>query len=206
MNWEMFYLICFVAGLMLSAVALLGGMGHLPFGSHVGVHVPHVSHIPHGAAGAAHGVSTAAHSAAQARVPWWNGFSMMVFLCWFGAAGYLLTKYGGFVAGVTLALAAVAGVAGGAIVFAFLTKVMLPHEKELTAEETEIVGAVGRVSAPIFAGGTGEMVYQQLGARMSVPARAEDGGAIGKDVEVFVVRHERGVAYVRKWEETGSRE
>ncbi|MGC1423367.1 MAG: hypothetical protein WA815_13530, partial [Terracidiphilus sp.] len=47
MNWETFYLVCFLAGLMLSFISLLGGMGH--FGGHVHVphvHVPHVGHVP----------------------------------------------------------------------------------------------------------------------------------------------------------------
>ncbi len=66
--------------------------------------------IPHSMAGAAHGVSSAAHAAASGahgslRVPWWNGFSAMIFLCWFGAAGYLLTRYSGFMAVAVLALA-----------------------------------------------------------------------------------------------------
>ncbi|HEX8812585.1 MAG TPA: hypothetical protein VF742_11400 [Terracidiphilus sp.] len=207
MNWESFYLICFVAGLMLSAVALLGGMGHLHFGGHV-----HVPHIPHSVAGAAHGVSNVTHAAASGassgmKVPWWNGFSAMIFLCWFGAAGYLLTRYGGFVAGVVLTLAVVCGVAGGAIVFVFLTRVLLPHERELTADETAVVGAVGKISAAIQPGGTGEIVYQQMGALRSAPARAEDGSPIPKQEEVFVVRYEKGIAYVRRWEEgAGTRE
>ncbi|MGH9561726.1 MAG: hypothetical protein ACRD3S_09755 [Terracidiphilus sp.] len=200
MTWESFYLVCFVVGLALSVLSLLGGMGH--FGAHV--HLPHVSHMPHlphaahvphsGAAqlGGAHGAST---------VPWWNAFSIMIFLCWFGAAGYLLTRHGTFIAAVVLLIAIACGVAGGAIVFLFLTRVMLPHEHELTAEETEIVGAVGAVSCAIRAGGTGEVVYEQLGARRSVPARAEDGGAIARQEEVFVVRYEKGVAYVRRWAE-----
>ena len=203
MNWEVFYLVCFVAGLMLSVVALLGGMGHLHIGGHVHVHVPHV---PHSVAGAAHTAAAGARGGASnaAQVPWWNGFSVMVFLCWFGAAGYLLTRYGGFVVGITLALAAVAGVAGGAIVFAFLTRVLLPHERELTADETAVVGAVGKVSAPIQLGGTGEIVYQQMGALRSAPARAEDGSPIPKQEEVFVVRYEKGIAYVRRWEDSGA--
>jgi hypothetical protein len=205
MTWESFYLVCFLAGLFLSAFSLLGGMGH--FGGHFHaphvphpVHLPgagHVAHLPHAgqvAGGLANGQGTAT-------VPWWNAFSIMLFLCWFGAAGYLLTRYGGFVAGVVLLLAAVCGLAGGAIVFFFLAKVLLPHERELTADETEIVGVVGRVSAPIRAGGTGEMVYEQLGVRQSAPARSEDGGPIQKQEEVFVVRYEKGVAYVRRWEE-----
>ena len=58
MNWETFYLVCFLAGLMLSFISLLGGMGH--FGGHVHVphvhvpHVGHVPHVPHGTVGASH--------------------------------------------------------------------------------------------------------------------------------------------------------
>ena len=209
MTWETFYLICFLAGLMLSVVTLLGGMGHfgghvhIPHVSHVPsvphVHVPHAPHLPH-TAGVSHptGGST---QGGGANVPWWNGFSIMIFLCWFGAAGYLLTRYGTFVAGVVLALAAVCGVAGGAIIFAFLTRFLLPHEHELTADETEVVGAVGRVSSPIRPAGTGEIVYEQLGALRSAPARSEDGVPIPKQEEVFVVRYEKGIAYVRRWED-----
>ena len=212
MHWETFYFICFLAGLFLSAFSLLGGMGH--FGGHVHVHLPHV-HVPHathlpGAAHVPHG--TAARGAAtrgSATIPWWNGFSIMIFLCWFGAAGFLLTRYGSFVASAVVVLAAVCGVAGGAIVFFFLAKVMLPHDHDLTADETDVVGVVGRVTSTIRAGGTGEIVYEQLGARCSAPARSEDGSAIQRDEEVFVIHYENGIAYVRRWEdmpEAGNRD
>jgi len=203
MTWESFYLICFLAGLMLSAVSLLGGLGH--FGGHLGAHIhaphvhihaPHAGHVPSSGAGVRGGAGVQGSS-----IPWWNAFSIMIFLCWFGAAGYLLSRYGGFVAGVVLALAAVCGVAGGAIVFLFLAKVLMPHERELTADETAVTGAVGHVSAAIRAAGTGEIVYEQMGARRSAPARSEDGVPIAKQEEVFVVRYEKGIAYVRRWEE-----
>lgn len=201
MTWESFYFVCFLVGLFLSVFSLLGGLGHfgghvhMPHASHVGhiVSTGHVAHLPHGAGSAA--------TQSTATVPWWNAFSLMVFLCWFGAAGYLLTRHGGFVAGVVLLLAGVCGVIGGAIVFFFLAKVLLPHERELTADETAVVGVVGQVSASIRPNGTGEIVYEQMGARHSAPARSEDGGPIGKQEEVFVVRYEKGVAYVRRWEE-----
>ncbi len=214
MTWESFYFICFLVGLFMSAFTLLGGMGHigghfhfhLPHGGHLPTagHFPHAGHLPSAghapghAPGHAAGQGTAqpAHS-----VPWWNAFSLMIFLCWFGAAGYLLTRFGGFVAGVVLLLAAICGIAGGAIIFFYLSRVLLPHEHELTADETAIIGVVGRISAPIREGGTGEIVYQQLGARRSAPARSEDGIVISKQEEVFVVRHEKGIAYVRRWEE-----
>jgi hypothetical protein len=207
MNWETFYLVCFLAGLMLSFVSLLGGMGH--FGGHVHaphLHLPHaghVGHVPHGAVGTSHasGSGGSAASGVGPEVPWWNAFSIMIFLCWFGAAGFLLTKYGSFVAGVVVVLAAICGIAGGAIIFIFLTRVLMPHDRELTADETDVVGAVGRVSSPIRSGGTGAIVYQQMGATRSAIARAEDGGALGKDEEVFVIRYEKGIAYVRRWED-----
>ncbi len=196
MTWASFYLVCFLVGLFLSAFTLLGGMGH--FGGTGHVHVPHMPHVH-----VAHGthVPHAAGGAGAATVPWWNAFSIMIFLCWFGAAGYLLTRYGSFVATVVVVLAGICGVVGGAIIFLFLTRVLMPHEHELTADETEIVGAVGRVSSAIRTSGTGEVVYEQLGALRSVPARSEDGVAISKQEEVFVVRYEKGIAYVRRWED-----
>jgi outer membrane lipoprotein SlyB len=78
---------------------------------------------------------------------------------------------------------------------------MLPHERELTADETNVVGAVGRISAPIRAGGTGEMVYEQMGAVRSAVARSEGGEAIERQEEVYVIRYEKGIAYVKSWED-----
>jgi membrane-bound ClpP family serine protease len=140
----------------------------------------------------------------QSTVPWWNAFSIMVFITWFGATGYLLTRHENFAALIVLVLSALAGFGGGAIVFFFMTKVLLPHERELTDFETAVEGVVGRVSAPIREGGIGEVVYEQLGARKAVPARSEHGAAIKKGEEVFVTRYEKGVAWVRRWEELES--
>lgn len=207
MTWEHFYLACFLIGLLLSALSLLGGMGR--FGGHLQIshsaHVPHIGHVPHAPhlphPGQTPGAAARGVARGGSSIPWWNTFSMMIFLCWFGAAGFLLTRHGRFVTGIVLVLAVLCGLAGGAIVFWFLTKVMLPHEHELSADETAVVGVVGKVSCAITAQGTGEMVYEQLGARRSVPARSEDGQPISKEDEVFVVRYEKGIAYVRRWEE-----
>ena len=102
MTWESFYLVCFLLGLLLSALSLLGGMGHIGGNFHA-PHVPHphafghATHLPHAGMGGS-------VPQGPATVPWWNAFSLMVFLCWFGAAGYLLTRYGGFIAGVVVVL------------------------------------------------------------------------------------------------------
>lgn len=207
--WEGFYFACFIAGLLLSVISLIGGMGHISWHFHM-PHVPSVGHVPQVAHMPAAGHTVAGPQApsagspaarASATVPWWNAFSIMVFLCWFGAAGYLLTRYGGFVTSVVFVLAALCGLVGGAVVFWFLTKVLLPHERELTAEDTSVMGVVGKISSPIRAGGTGEVLYEQMGARRSIPARADLGDPIEKGEEVFVVRYEQGIAYVRRWED-----
>ena len=76
---------------------------------------------------------------------------------------------------------------------------LLPRERTLTAEETEITGVVGRVTGSLLPDRTGEIIYTQLGARKSSPARSEDGSVIERGSEVVVLRYERGIAYVREW-------
>jgi len=49
--------------------------------------------------------------------------------------------------------------------------------------------------------GTGEIVYAHGGARKSAAARSEDGRPIEKGMEVVIERYEKGIAYVRRWDE-----
>ena len=99
------------------------------------------------------------------------------------------------------ALAVLSGLAGAGIIFWFLARVLLPHERVLSAEDTEMTGVLARVSSPIREGGTGEIAYSQGGARRAAAARSDAGAPIGRDVEVVVLRYERGIAYVRPWSE-----
>jgi membrane protein implicated in regulation of membrane protease activity len=198
MTWEGFYLLCFGVGLAFSVLAFVSGLGHL----HLGGHFP-IAHVGHGISlGHLHGGShLVGRGGFGQSLSFWNGFTMAAFLCWFGGAGYLLTKFGGFLISVVLLFATLSGVIGGALIFLFLARIVTPHEHELTAEETAMPGVVARVSAAIRAEGVGEIVFPQLGALCSSPARAEDGGRIEKDEEVYVLRYEGGIAYVRRWED-----
>ncbi|HEY4051218.1 MAG TPA: hypothetical protein VGM27_30520 [Acidobacteriaceae bacterium] len=206
MNWENVYLICFGVGLVLSIVAALGGLAHFRLG-HAHVH-PHL-HVGHAHAGAGHASvrGTTASNSHPGTVSPVNGFTLMAFLCWFGGTGYLLHHLSTLFAPIVLALSVAGGVTGAWLVLLFLTKVLLPHEHALTADETETAGALARVSSAIRPCGIGEVVFSQGGARRAAPARSEDGALIEKDSEVVVMRYERGVAYVRRWEElTGEAE
>jgi hypothetical protein len=180
---EPFFLICFLVGLILSVLSVAGGLTHLHIGR---LHIGHTAH----AHGSSHGLSSV------------NGFTITAFLCWFGAAGYLLHRYTIFLAPMVLLLAIVSGLAGAALLWTVLFKLLLPRERVLTTEETEMPGVIAHVSNSIRDnGGIGEIIFSQTGARRATAARSEDGAPIQRGTEVLVIRYERGIAYVRRWDD-----
>jgi hypothetical protein len=77
----------------------------------------------------------------------------------------------------------------------------MANETALDAADYDMVGVLGKLSIPIREGGTGELIYSQQGTRHVAGARSEAGVAIAKGTEVVVTRYEKGIAYVRPWEE-----
>ncbi|HEY1678042.1 MAG TPA: hypothetical protein VGG04_10075 [Candidatus Sulfotelmatobacter sp.] len=210
MTWADFYLICFAVGFFFSFFSFVFGGSrtklHLPhFHGHVGGHLPS-AHGP-----AAHGPATAAGAGAQATnsgqvhkgvsVSPFNPPAMAAFLAWFGGTGYLLTRFSVIWVGFALSLSAVAGLIGGGIIFLFLSKVLISEEECLDPADFEMVGVLGKLSMPIREGGTGELIYSQMGTRRVCGARADDGRVMTKGAEVVVTRYEKGIAYVRLWSE-----
>jgi hypothetical protein len=187
---EEWYLVCFAVGLILSLLSFATGFGHLPLGH---LHLSHL-HLGHGHAPHVH------HASANGLSPF-NGFTMLAFLCWFGGTGYLLHHHTALTGVGILFLAALSGLFGASMIFAFLTRVLLPHERELTEDDCDMTGVLARVSSPIREGGTGEIAYSQGGSRRAAAARSDAGAPIARDVDVVVLRYERGVAYVRPWSE-----
>jgi membrane protein implicated in regulation of membrane protease activity len=197
MNWADFYLICFAVGFLFSFLSfLLGGVHwHLPFDIHVG----DGSHVHVGANG---GHGTGANGAQHGgEVSPLNPATLAAFLAWFGGTGYLLERFSTLTFVLGLSLAMIAGLVGAAIIFLFLTKVLVSKDEELDPADFDMVGVLGRISSPIRTGGTGELTYSQAGTRRSCGARSEDGSAIGLGEETVVTRYEKGIAYVRRWEE-----
>jgi hypothetical protein len=127
--------------------------------------------------------------------------SFAAFLAWFGGTGYLLTRFWTIWFAMGLGIALLSGVTGAGIIYLFLSKVLMSEEENLDPAEYEMTGVLGRTSVPIREGGTGEIIYSQAGTRKTCGARAEDGTAITKGVEVIVTRYEKGIAYVRLWTE-----
>lgn len=101
----------------------------------------------------------------------------------------------------SLLLSILVGVAGASIVFWFLAKVLVGRERNLDPADYHMTGVLGRVSSVIREKGTGEIIYSQEGTRRTCGARSEDGKAIAKGTEILVTRYDKGIAYVRPWDE-----
>jgi len=198
MTWINFYLICFIVGLLLSVVSFV--VGDLHFHVHLPFHweLPYLHlgsvdapHVPHGA-GSLQGMEG---------LPAINFGTITTFLAWFGGIGYLLTRHSHLYAFAALAIAILGGLVGAAIVFLMITRVLLRYEADYVPEDSDMVGLLARITSSVFEGGTGEIVYVQGGTRHSCAARSEFGTAIPKGTEVVVTTYEKGVAYVRPWED-----
>jgi membrane protein implicated in regulation of membrane protease activity len=191
------YLMCFIIGFLLSAISFVFGNLH--------IHLPHFHlghltfHGPH-APSAAHGAH-AGHVGAANELPAINLGTITAFLAWFGGIGYLLTKYTSVMARLALLFAIFGGMVGATIVFFLVSRLLVKHDRPLDPADFEMVGVLGRLVMPIRENGTGELIYSQEGTRRTCGARSEDGSAIPKGTEVVVTRYERGIAYVRTWEE-----
>jgi len=206
MTWETFYLICFVVGFALSALSFLLGIVHLPH-----FHFPHHGgglhlgggHVGGGHAGGAHvgGGAGQGGSATSYSISPLNYPTMLMFLVWFGGTGYLLTHYGHGWGFLGLLVSAVVGLAGAAIVFGFMARVLVKPDENLDPADYVMVGTLGKLAVGIREKGTGEIVYVQGGTRKSAGARSEDGRPIEKGAEVVITQYEKGIAYVRRWEE-----
>ena len=82
----------------------------------------------------------------------------------------------------------------------------LVSSRDLNPDDYDVIGLLGVVSSSIREGGTGEIIYSQGGTRRTCGARSEDAKAIAKGTEVMVTRYEKGLAYVRPWEEVTGEE
>jgi membrane protein implicated in regulation of membrane protease activity len=130
-----------------------------------------------------------------------NFVTLTAFLAWFGGTGYLITRFSSIWFSLGLLIALLAGLVGAALVFLFLTRVLISSEENMDPADYEMVGVLGRISSSVREGGTGEIIYSQAGTRRTCGARGEDGAALEKGVEIVVTRYEKGIAYVRRWED-----
>ena len=192
MTWSDFYLFCFIVGFALSVLSFFAGAVHihLPFKMHLPFHLAH-----HGGGGIARGGLRAG-----VHISWFNASTAMAFLAWFGGTGYLLTRHAHLVALASLGISTLSGLIAGSVVFKFMVKLM-HSDPPLNSEDFRIEGSVGSISMPIREHGTGEIIFSLGGSRRCAGARCEDGRSLEKGAEVVIERYEKGIAYVKRWDD-----
>lgn len=174
---ETFFLACFAIGLLFTVASFVLGGAH-----GVGHHAGHIGHDPGGS------------------TPLWNGSSFVGGLTWFGAAGYILVRLGWFSLPIAIIAALAVGALGWYLVARFLGLV-LKGEVEMDPADYRLEGTVGKLSAGIPSGGTGEVVFEKGGTRRSESARALGGAAIPRGAEVVITAYGDGFATVQPWGE-----
>jgi membrane protein implicated in regulation of membrane protease activity len=194
MSWSDFYLFCFLVGFSLSAISFLAGALHLrlPFKMHSPFHLAH-----HGAAAGRGG----AIGKGGTHLSWFNAATVLAFLAWFGGTGYLLTTHSILVGAACLSVAVAAGLLAGWLVYRFMYVLVRNTDAHMNEWDYRHEGAVGTVSITIPAQGTGEVIFEQHGIRRSAGARSDDASPIERGAEVVISRYEKGIAYVKKWDE-----
>lgn len=208
-----FYLAVFVIGFALTAISFLMGVAGHSFGHGgdfgQGGDFGHGGDIGHGA-DAGHGTDAAPGVGddgprtlfhRSSGVSLINYGTVTAFMTWFGGIGFLLTTYSNVVVLLTVGIAVAGGVVGAGAIFLFMAKVLAPDQIPMDPSDYYLPGALGRVTVTIPPSGTGEMVYTQGGSRKTAAARGAEGQGINKGTEVVVLRYERGIAYVRPWEQ-----
>ena len=193
MNWPAFFLGCFAVGFVLSVLSFVLS----PLRVHFHLHVPFAHHGPHLHTHVAH----AGGGHAASGVSPINFATLTAFLAWFGGTGYLLTSQFRWLTIPALVLAVLAGGVGACAVFWVMAHLLWSPDEMMQSADYQMVGVLGRIGHSIRAGGTGELIYVHGGTRHSCAARSADSRAIGNGVEVVVTAYDRGVAYVRPWDE-----
>ncbi len=203
MTWSDLYLLCFLVGFSLSVLSFMAGAVHIHLPFHL--HLPfHGAHHAGGASGGGHSHGAGVKSGStnsSGHISWFNASTLLAFLAWFGGVGYILTKHSQFVALAILGFALFSGLIAGLIVFQFMARLVKATSAPMLDWDYRVEGTVGTVSMAIRENGTGEVIFEQNGARKSTGARSEDGSSLPKGAEVVISRYDDGIAYVKRWEE-----
>jgi membrane protein implicated in regulation of membrane protease activity len=174
-----FYIICFWVGLILTLITTL-------FGSH-SLQMDVDIDSSHSAQGHSHSPI--------------NFTSILAFLTGFGGTGYILLKNNGLSGVLILVIAVAIGIVIAALLFIFLSKVLMRDENVMKEANYKIEGTLGTITVTIPPQGTGEMKYILGGTTRSVGVRGEQGEEISKGTKVVIVGMEKGIASVTLFEE-----
>lgn len=188
---------CFFFGLIFSGLSLFLGVTDIGIGHQGSAHAGHGGHFGHHGHGGGHDAHQG-HASEDVMSPISAG-TILGFVTWFGGVAYLARNGLDAIAPISLVLGALAGFAGGWVIYWLLRKVHQQQAGLLLAVDDYMPGTIARVTSSIRAGGTGEVVYEQRGVRQVSAARCPAGDAIPRGTQVVILRRNAGVAEVEPW-------
>ncbi len=196
-----FFLFCTFFGLFFTLISFFLGASH-GFSGHIG-HIGHVGHVGgHVMGGHAAGGHQAGSQSDNSGVSPFNLSTIMIFVTWFGAAGYILHRYTNIWGGLIVGIATAAGFIGGALMYTFIVRFLYrATTPPMQERDYELAGHTATVTSVIYAGGLGEITYNLHGYRRAESARSLNGQPIPRGTEVVILQYEKGVAYVQAVEE-----
>lgn len=207
---ETVFLGSFLFGVLFTVITAVLGVASagIDFGHDVG-HGGHDVELPqHGPMLGHHGGNSTVHhghseghpAPGQRGLPILNVSSLLAFLTWFGAAGYILLRFVGWPLIATVPVAVVAGLAGALLVARFLGAI-LAGERVMNPADYVLEGTLARVTVTIPAGGVGEIVFTKGEVRRSEAARGLEGAALARGTEVVILDYADGIATVQSYDE-----
>ena len=181
----------FIFGLIFTVLSfVLGGLS-----GHGGFDAPH-GHVSGGHAGHLHTDTDGFNFLSL-----FNFSALVVAITWFGGVGLVVQSLGA-AWGLSIVAAMLAAFVGYVTIFLILVKILYPMQTPpLDEKDYDLYGTVGRVSSSLHENGIGEIIYNKAGTRRAIGARSLDGLPIPRDTKVVILKHEKGVAYVRAIED-----
>jgi membrane protein implicated in regulation of membrane protease activity len=130
-----------------------------------------------------------------------NLSTILAFLTVFGGTGYILLN-SSLISGVWIILiAAVIGFLIAAMLFIFLSKVLLRNDSVMSEVDYQLAGTLGTISIPVQTEGIGEMKYVLNGTTRSIGVKEQDGLMIPQGAKVVILSVEKGIAVVSMFDE-----
>ncbi len=123
--------------------------------------------------------------------------TIAVFITTFGGVGLILNNLTPLPLVLNLFLAAVSGVTLSGVIFLLYTRLLVAAQGSSEIQRGELVGRSGEITAPIPAGGIGEVAMVVRGTRVRSPARSADGNPIPRGTLVEVVEETGNVVVVK---------
>lgn len=146
-----------------------------------------------------HGVEHLRRNRTRAPSPFFNLPAIAAFAVGFGAAGYPLSSRTRLPVWGVLLIAIASGALAISGMITLLAKWALRGASVTTVEEPEIQGQLAVVTREITAASPGEIMYDQAGRTIRVPARALTGSFVAVGADVVIDRIDEGVAFVEEW-------